>query len=67
MSDTSLTELAREHMKERYFASCKTKTKQVRNKKSKCCMCNREMESPVWENPPFYCWKCSDKHEIGME
>lgn len=34
-------------------------------KKTKCNQCGREMESPAWENPPFYCWRCSDKHEIG--
>lgn len=38
-----------------------------KKKKAKCCMCNREMESPEWEAGPKYCWKCSDRHEIGRE
>lgn len=31
----------------------------------KCNICKREMETIVEENPPFYCWRCGDKHELG--
>lgn len=34
-------------------------------KKVKCCVCGRTMETIKDENPPFYCWKCGDKLELG--
>lgn len=40
---------------------------QIKRKKTTCAICGKGMESPAWEEPPFYCWKCSDKHEIGRE
>lgn len=36
-----------------------------KRKKSYCAICKRGMESPSWEEGPKYCYKCSDKHEIG--
>jgi hypothetical protein len=37
-------------------------SKGPQKKKVKCAMCKRTMEAPVEENPPYYCWKCEDKH-----
>lgn len=34
-------------------------------KKVTCCKCKRTMETVHDENPPYFCWKCGDKLEIG--
>jgi len=30
-----------------------------------CCTCQRTMETIEEETPPFYCFKCGDKLELG--
>lgn len=34
-------------------------------KKCTCNICGRDMETKEDENPPYYCWKCGDKHGLG--
>lgn len=62
--EKSITELAREHMRLRH--SARMGVSRGKKKVVKCNCCGREgMETIPEEEPPFYCWRCSDKTEIG--
>ena len=61
--DKSVAELAREHMQMRHNAKMKRANR--RTKQGTCSMCGGIWEGPEEENGPKYCWRCSDKHDIG--
>lgn len=67
ITTSELLELARKSQEERFFGRHNIFNRKKIN--AICCVCRREMEvgevRGVMENPPYYCWRCSDKHEVG--
>jgi len=63
ISTSELLELARKSQEERFFG--RHNIFNEKKIKTTCCVCRRPMESPEWENSPYYCYKCSGKHEVG--
>jgi hypothetical protein len=67
ISTSELLKLAGDHMRERWMGRHNVfNRKKIR---ATCSVCRREMEAGSvrgeMENPPYYCWRCSDKHEVG--
>lgn len=55
--------LAKEFQTAKFLGRCAKKGS--RNKKVICSVCGRNMETIEEETPPFYCFRCGDKLELG--
>ena len=64
MSNKTILELAKEHQQKVWMGKNKiSKNRNLQLMDTHCIMCGRNMTVKKWENPPHYCYKCSDEIE----